>query len=300
MRDQFAVAGGSIAGRDHTRAGRNNHDAFSWIQDPDWTIAFVADGCGGADDKVPMDVRVRHGAGPHSEVGAKLGVRLVAESVRRSLRRFAEHPIAATGVLPEHDSFWERIRQDVLAGLRVLALQMGDSLSEVVNEYFLFTLVGAVITKWGTSIVSLGDGIYGCNGNVRVLGPYPDNEPPYLAYGLVPTSLANTDPRLLKFVVHEMLSTDQVHSILLGTDGGKDLQEAAGRCIPGSAELVGPLDQFWMNDLYFRNPDALRRRLAVINRDRSVQGDGGGTQNAAGLLPDDTTLIAIRRRSGGA
>lgn len=293
MKDQFEVAGGSIAGRDHVRAGRNNHDAFSWTQDPDWTIAVVADGCGGADDGMPMGLRVQRGSGPHSEVGAKIGVRIVAETIRRNLRqRLGALSVAATLYsLP----FWERVRQDVLAHLRVIALAMGDSLSEVVNEHFLFTLVGVVLTATHSAVVSVGDGWYAVNGMEKEIGPFPNNQPPYLAYGLVPSSLTESTPSVLHFTVREWIATDDVQSLLIGTDGIGDFRAAAQRCIPGSDELVGPIKQFWENDLHFQNPDAVRRRLAAVNRDRSAP-LVASTNPAVGLLPDDTTLIVIRRR----
>ncbi|MBI4142843.1 hypothetical protein HY480_03150 [Candidatus Uhrbacteria bacterium] len=94
-----------------------------------------------------------------------------------------------------------------------------------------------------------------------------------------------------------MFLTDQVHSILLGTDGVVDLIVAANRNIPGKDELVGPLAQFWTEDRYFKNPDMIRRRLTIINRD-VVGWDAarGCIDTQRGLLPDDAALVAIRRR----
>jgi hypothetical protein len=64
---------------------------------------------------------------------------------------------------------------------------------------------------------------------------------------------------------------------------------------------VGPLSQFWTDDRYFANPDALRRRLTLINRE-SVRADFESRRlvRTPGLLPDDTTVVVLRRRMGRA
>jgi hypothetical protein len=60
------------------------------------------------------------------------------------------------------------------------------------------------------------------------------------------------------------------------------------------------LSQFWEEDRYFRNPDALRRRLALINSEYThLDREAGVLIREPGLLPDDTTLVAIRRRLCG-
>ena len=59
----FQLAFATVAGRMHHLSGRNNQDAYAWTQGPGGLIAVVCDGCG---------------SGPHSEVGAQVGARLVA------------------------------------------------------------------------------------------------------------------------------------------------------------------------------------------------------------------------------
>jgi hypothetical protein len=77
-----------------------------------------------------------------------------------------------------------------------------------------------------------------------------------------------------------------VDSLLVGTDGVLDLEALADRCAAPGAGTVGPLRQFWEDDRFFLNPDMVRRRLTVIGRGPS------------GPLPDDTTLIVLRRACG--
>lgn len=246
----FEIAAGTVAGAAHVRTGRNDQDAFHWASSGDALVAFVCDGCG---------------SGKHSEVGAAIGARLLVTAALERIRAGAE---------PPSEKLWEDVRRDVLARIRDLANAMGDPM-RVIAEHFLFTLVGFAASPAGVAIVSCGDGVIALNGKTRELGPFPGNEPPYLAY-----ALAGRD---LPIQVHHAVFREEVHSALLGTDGVGDLIAAESRSLPGREEPLGPLSQFWSDDLYFANRDAVRRRLAIANR-------------APGLLPDDTTLIAIRRR----
>jgi len=84
---------------------------------------------------------------------------------------------------------------------------------------------------------------------------------------------------------------EEARSLLLATDGALDLEALAERAGHGSAgreerqDRVAGLEQFWTEDRFFRNADMVRRRLVVSSR-----GPRGG------LLPDDTTIVAVRRR----
>jgi Protein phosphatase 2C len=262
MNTKFEIAGGSIAGRAHGAAGRNNQDAFCWAACDEGLVAVVCDGCG---------------SGPHSEVGAQLGARLIVQAAIQGLRRHLE----VADVL-------EQARQEVLARLRLLAGAMAtdQSFSRTVVDYFLFTVVGVLITARGATPFSLGDGLVIVNGERRVLGPFPNNEPPYLAYALLPASAAGAAHDHAGFVLHRPIAADDVQSLVLATDGALDLEAIAARPVRGRSEPVGPLSQFWSDDRFFRNPDMVRRRLAVLNR---------GPRD--GLLPDDTTLVVVRRKA---
>lgn len=252
----FEIAGGSIAGQAHVAAGRNNQDAFAWISTPRAVAAVVCDGCGSA---------------PHSELGAAIGARLLV----RSLLRLLAPQLGPEEVL-------ERVRLDVLLRLRDLALAMSPDASAfagTVLDHFLFTIVGAVLTSGWATTFSIGDGLVFWNGERRQLGPFPGNEPPYLAYEL----LSNGD-RHQRFEIHRPVPVEEARSVLLATDGAVDLERMADRAVPGRDEPVGPLAQFWDEDRFFRNPDMVRRRLAIVSR-----GARGG------VLPDDTTLVVLRR-----
>jgi hypothetical protein len=167
-----------------------------------------------------------------------------------------------------------------------------------VQRYLLFTIIGVVITPALTTVFGLGDGIYGINGVLTPLGPFPNNAPPYLAYQLGGANWEFAGLSGCQLQVYAQQATGTIQSLLLGTDGVQDLIARETQSLPGKTELVGSLRQFWERDRYFQNPDAIRRRLTLINRDRPQPDWQQHRLNPQpGLLPDDTSLISIRRLS---
>lgn len=250
----FEIAGGTATGRSHALAGRPNQDAYAWFADGDVLAAAVCDGCG---------------SGAHSEVGARLGARIVTARLAALL---------AEGASPDAPSLLEDVRTDLLRTLADVASAMGGRLAEVVSEHFLFTVIGLVIKGERGCVFAAGDGIVALNGEVIRLGPFPRNEPPYPGYGLLGSAGAPALSILRAFDVRD------VRSILLGTDGAADLTE---------------LPSFWGDDRHFQNRDAIRRRLALLNRE-VVKPDWNERRmvRQAGLLEDDTTLIVVRPKRG--
>ncbi len=275
LHDDFEIAGGSVTGRAHTLIGKSNQDACTWFRGEDCLIALVADGCG---------------SGKRSEVGAELGARLLTWHLAQAVPGH----VAKGGSL-DAPALWEEARAALLAELDRLARAMGGSRGEVVSEYFLFTVVGLCVAGEQACVFSAGDGVFAVNGEVHELGPFPRNEPPYLAYGLLDAeSTSGPAPR---FVVNRVLPRSRVDSVLLGTDGAGDLQREAARQLPGGGGEVGPLCQFWRDDAYFQNRDAIRRRLSLINREvvKPVWPERRLAKER-GLLEDDTTVVVVRRR----
>lgn len=263
------VAGGSVPGTDHTKPGQpgwiNNHDAFTWRNLPKGgVVAVVSDGCG---------------SGKHSEVGSALGANIFAQTIADEMAKGTN-----IDLLP-----WPRIQQLVMSYLSVMARAMGGSLSQTVNEYYLFTVVGAIVTPEDYCLFSLGDGVYIIDGKVNNLGPFPNNSPPYLMYNLVGSSLSDDNPELLNLRVQAVGKTSDLKWLLIGTDGVNDLIELQDRIIPGREEKVGPVQQF-LSESCMGNLDGIRRRLSVINRE-TVE---GGRTVKGGLLKDDTTMVIIQ------
>jgi hypothetical protein len=267
----FEIAAGSVPGRTHALSGRPNQDAVVVRQSSASIVAVVADGCGSAE---------------RSEVGAWLGAHTLASELGR-----------ATGPLLDDASFWESVESRTLAALRSTAAAMGGDLESVVRSFFLFTLVGAVIAGDRAAVFSLGDGLVAINGQVTHLGPFPDNAPPYLGYALFDERRA---PQL-RLVIHRTMPARDIESILVASDGAAEWSGAAERALPGTRELTGPLSQLWQDDRFFAHPDALRRKLARMNR-ASVRPDWAARrlEKDPGLLEDDTTIAVIRPKNKAA
>ncbi len=281
----FELAAGSVVGTDHRQALKesNGHDAYGITSSESvfgsTQICLVADGCG---------------SGAHSEVGAKIGVRLLQSALAFQLKRWQKTDDAPR---MQFMKILERARQDVLAQMRTLALSMGGSYSSTINEHFLFTLVGAILTEEFCVFFSRGDGLIIINGEEFWIEPEAGNAPVYLAYALVDTSLADVKPESLKFEILQVVSTERLDHFLVGTDGLRHFVRASQLRLPGKDQLVGPLSQFWEEERFFRNTDNIRRRLALANL-TSVLPDWDARRlvTEAGHLKDDTTLIVGRRQ----
>jgi Protein phosphatase 2C len=256
------IAGGSVIGREHRRVGRNNQDALAWRRGPGGAVAVVCDGCS---------------AGRRSEVGAALGARLWCRKLGERLE--------AGGALDDR-ALWLDVRDAVLAALGGVAAALGGDLAEVVHEHFLFTSVVAAWTEAHAAVFAIGDGVVGFDGETRALGPFPDNQPPYLGYGLLGPAPAPT--------VLEVRPAGAVEAILIASDGAARFGEDGARDAAG--EPLGPLAQLVSGDRWFRNPDAIRRRLAVANREDTWFDPARGTIARRGApLDDDTTIVVLRR-----
>jgi hypothetical protein len=269
MKNQFELAGGSVIGREHLRVGKNNQDAYGWQVADLGAIAVVCDGCG---------------SGKHSEVGAKLGTRIVIEIMHRVLKDDLDWT---------DDQVWQSMQQQWLTQLQDVAMMLGDDRTQTVQDYLLFTIAGVVITPMVTAVFTLGDGVIAINNQVMRLGPFANNAPPYLGYGLLDRQTVES----FQLRVLQVLPTAQVQSLLIGSDGVSDLLAVAEQSLPGRSETVGDITQFWQDDRYFRNPDQVRRHLALTNREvTTFDPQLQQCLRQSGLLPDDTTLIVIRRK----
>lgn len=255
--NSFEYAIGSIIGRNHVLVGKNNQDAYRVVSNQKFIIAVVCDGCG---------------SGKHSEVGAKLGTRMVTNAIADLLNQ---------GLAISEPDFWNILKSNLLQKLvdfMAIANDVKESVMEFVNDYLLFTIVGLVITPSETVTFSMGDGAIAVNGKLTQIPAYPDNAPPYLAYGLY-------RPDAVSFEIRDRIPTPELKSILIATDGIDDLVK------------VEDINQFWQEDRYFKNPDAIRRKLAMLNREE-VKPDWNKREliKRSGALSDDTTLLVIRKK----
>ncbi len=255
----FEVAAGSVQGREHRRLGRNNQDAYYFEWSDQGLVAAVCDGCGSES---------------HSEVGAQLGAILFVKTV--------------LNLMAYHQSLhWETIHNELLRSFQNVVEHWEP---DIIAEYCLFTIIGSIITPESVILISLGDGLIVVNGTIKIIGPYANNAPPYLGHSLI------SEHSISPIQIQAKCSTQNLGSLLIGTDGVEDLIRVEHDPLPGRSQLVGPLSQFWTDNGYFKNSDQIRRKLTLINRD-SIQADWANQRlhHTAGLLPDDTTFIVIRR-----
>jgi len=269
-----------VIGKDHRRAGRNNQDAVCLTVLPTVIAAIVCDGCSGS---------------KYSEVGAQLGARLMSNELAQLLNSTVPSPDITTESKRIRRAL-SRTTEHLLSQISIMTRSLGGSFSQTIDDYFLFTLIGTIITPEITTIFSLGDGLTGLNGEIKTLGPFPGNYPPYLAYEL----LRDEEQRHFLPEINRELPTAQVVSVIIATDGIFDFVANGSRNLPGSTEPLGALDQFWYDDRYFGNTDLIRRRLTLANREvKNADWHRQTINTEHGLLNDDTTIAVIRRQEEG-
>ena len=288
----FLISGGSVPGSDHRQplTQSNCQDAFGITDLDDLIVAVVCDGSGSQ---------------PNSEIGAKLGVQLLSNVLQNQLRRAdghlsqADNPDQAGAVLFQA---LRRSELDMLSHIRVLANAMtpaDGSLSKTIQRNFLFTLVGLAVTKRWATVFYVGDGVYAINGEVSTLGPFPENKPPYPSYQLIGSDDFASDSQLIQLRLAAVLPTEEITSILIGTDGVDHLISAEESKLPGRKDKVGPVRQFWEQKQFVENSDAVRRRLALITQNAvfldTSKGSSPHLTTETGLLKDDTTIVVLQR-----
>lgn len=312
LTDQFCVAAGTIAGRRHVGsanllAGRNNQDAYACTAQADFLVFSVHDGCGSS---------------AYSEFGAKLGAQITPWVIKEALKRLGPEKIQTR-------QFWDLVRERFLHRLFQVASictgemaaystiltqnaitcrdssnesstnEMDMTFEQFVRSHLLFTTLGAVITNSTTIVFGIGDGIFLVNDEIQEIGPFPDNAPDYLSSDL----LSNTKRT---FSIHAALNTKELNTLILGTDGMKDLIDSAGKCIPGKKRKVETLQKLLNNECLFCELkegypgfESLTGWLRLLNSEVVKIGtaeDGSSIiSRDEGLLPDDTTLVALRR-----
>lgn len=268
---EFELTHASIPGSKHYSRHRNNQDGIHIIRTPHALILVVTDGCGSA---------------PHSEVGAQLGAKLMGETLHELISRTQSYT-------PD----WMKIRSMMGLKLLRLAATIGEDSKQVINDYLLFTVVAAIILPHRSWFFTFGDGVIAVNGAVTVVKPPLKDAPPYLSLCLdTDAASLQMQPAYSEFQLQVTLETESLRHFLIGTDGVAALHESAWpHDICG--QRVGPLSQFWANDLFFHppiqryggGPEELKRRLVTVAHPQP-------DHDLTDLCPDDMTMIAGRRK----
>ncbi len=300
---KFKIARGSVRGWEHSRAGRNNQDAFALVEGRDSIVGVVCDGCGGA---------------PFSEVGARLGAGLAA----RLLDDEFSGGTSGGGKVPEKWELAEKLesfRRSFESRLRGFVETMVSPIHETIRDAFLFSLLAVYVGPRFTFVAGIGDGCFSFNGESTILGPFPGNAPPYLAYNIFPevflgkgseaTRLPHNSctphPSLgpghppFRCQIHLLVTTFEVKTLLIGSDGFAEVLAAKP---PNSRlerkETFSKLTDLCGDDGIFENPDALRRILFRANREILIPDwEARQIRSVPGLFRDDATVLVIRRVS---
>jgi hypothetical protein len=234
----------AVSGARHLRMARNGQDAAaSWIGDQAAAIV-VCDGCGSS---------------ASSEVGARLGAQLVVAGVAAALQG-GERPSA----------LWGGVRAQVTAVLGHIAEALPGERETSIRDHLLFTIVAAAIAGDEACVWAIGDGAYGFGERVRVLGPFADNQPPYLAYDLLGM------PQIAQLEV----SDARAGSVVVATDGAAEL------------DLAGLIDP-----VVLAHPDGLRRRLTLLARaGERIDWEARRIVRTPAALQDDGAVAVLRWR----
>ena len=234
----------TVTGARHLKVARNGQDAAVAASGPGWTAAVVCDGCS---------------AGASSEVGARLGAAIALASIARRLA--AGEPVGA--------DLWAGVRAELLRALALVVDRMGDDRVHAVVEHFLFTIVAVAATRERAEVWAVGDGTYAFGDATRELGPFADNQPPYLGYAL----LGDEPP------AHVEAAPPGTRTIAIGTDG--------------ALELAGGLARF-TEPRYLDHADRARRELAVLARGREVIDWDERRVVRTAELHDDCAVAVVR------
>ncbi|MBA3460383.1 MAG: protein phosphatase 2C domain-containing protein [Deltaproteobacteria bacterium] len=252
---QIRAAAAAVIGSRHLKAARNGQDAAAvWIGDGAGAVV-VCDGCGSSGS---------------SEVGARIGARLVIAALSRRL---------SAGGSASDAALWAGVRDEVVFQINELVNTMlGTAVAQecfaretVLREYFLFTIVAGAVAGNEAAVWALGDGGFAINGRARELGPFEDNQPPYLAYDLL---------GMPQTAVLEVVPAIAAGTIVVATDGIAEVgldAIAVERCLA--------------------HPDALRRRLAVLARaEEKIEWDARRVVRAPAALQDDGAVAILAWR----
>ena len=277
MLHSFEIASGTITGRHHISVGRGSQDALCVLATKQAIVGVVCDGCGSE---------------AHSEVGAHLMSRRIAQNFL-ILAKAAPmaHPQDLMGLSNSH----------LLEDLAEISRFLGGDRKQAIFDHLLFSVVGFVVGLhwsfifysgdgwwWGGTSVNVKDGLF----SNQIL-PAEGNQPDYPGYMLLANDRTKFDLKLSAYYETKNLSV-----IGAGTDGLTDFVENKETLMPGRADKVGPLSQFWTEDRYYANPDAIRRKLWLCAQEhRRADWNEQQILKTPGLLLDDTSLICVRRKA---
>ena len=274
---EFEIAYGTTQGVRHKQTHKNNQDAYTFRKTQSRIVGVVSDGCGST---------------PYAEVGSRLIAELVAECVIKKMS-------------------FDDIQTQIISMMNQVSLSYHNP-RQMLSGLFSATIVGFCLDQDYLTTFSFGDGIIIENNLTTYHQEFEKNAPPYIVYKLIGSTMF--DQSDLHFVIHSQTPIAEVQNCLVGTDGIADLISSSQFQKPGKNELVGDVSQFWSNDMFYHNDSYLQAYLCQLATDvyktnarlLSEIGQTGRLsdlnrvgelfQKYPGILPDDTTMVVLRRK----
>lgn len=180
------IADASIIGSIHRNLNYNNQDALHIIEEENFTIGIVADGCG---------------SGSYSEVGARLGVSFIANYIHQSLL--------------EGKNWKNDLAQKIANYTQHLSDLHTNNTRSFVHDFCLYTIIGVVIQKGKVTFFSSGDGIFGIGNDLNIIDQ--NNRPKYIN-----NHFLKDEKSQFEFWEKEVNNNE---FIFIGTDGVEDFIE---------------------------------------------------------------------------
>lgn len=268
----FGYAAAAVHGREHLKplAWMNCQDAFALAMPYGCFVASVSDGCSSA---------------PRSESGAQRLARFFVSAVTSTLPSFLGE--CAKGTAFASYPYWSRVQSIIEGKIRQDAencLLPGEPLDRVLRDVYSATLIGAIVTPFGTFIGAAGDGFFAINGKQSWLEASDKNAPRYPVYRLMSPTVALAEG-MTRFSDEECalrevaaVPTGDIETLAIGTDGL--------RYFPQAPVEGGPRVEDVWDEGIFKNPDNLRRLFAKHNN-RPNEADR--------IFKDDVCAVALRR-----
>lgn len=271
----FQIAIGSTPGKHHRANNRNlapNQDRVCSFSSEDLFLGLVSDGCGSQ---------------PHSEYGAEATVRILERIITARTER-RNMAMDETWFTTLYMGLVHRLVQNARNNFR--------NPHTALNTHLMATAAGVIVTPETTVLFGAGDPVFVVNGKAHIWEAELDKNAP--AYPVM--SLAFQGPgdeeTLGKFAFRTLtFPTEQINTLAVASDGAVELLKICADefyHVPGTDTPVGQFSQFFTNDAYYDDPEALGIRLNSLAQNWR----NPGPPHHGGLLDDDTSLVAIRRK----
>ena len=182
------IISASLIGQTHQQMYLNNQDAYKVINDNNFIVGVVCDGCGSCKD---------------SEIGAKLTAEFVANYCYEKFRFKKFNGIELTNAITK---YYEEIAK----------ISLAPNKKTFINDVFFATIIGVIVSDKQTIVFWAGDGVVVVDDTIEVIEQ--DNAPDYLTHNLLSGK---------KYGFSERVITHKFDRILISTDGIEDIWENA-------------------------------------------------------------------------